>query len=97
MRENARAQKVVKLSAWRRRPLWQPEPWRWWFAWRPVRVDGTLVWLRWIARRKVRRTYPSRDLLGEFHPWQVEHALRAPQEAEKPGGMRERPTSLRAR
>lgn len=93
----ARRSNVVKLSAWRRRPYWQPEPWRWWFAWRPVRVDGTLVWLRWVAWRKVRRTYPSRDLLGEFHPWQIEYALRPSQESGKSSGMRGRTEPLRVR
>jgi hypothetical protein len=52
--------------AWRR-PQWRLEPWRWWFAWWPVRVDGRLVWLRRIARCRSWHIDPTYDLLSEFH------------------------------
>jgi hypothetical protein len=66
---------VVYPLAWRR-PQWRPEPWRWWFAWWPVRVDGRLVWLRRIAWRRSWHTDPIYDLLGDFRPWRIEYAPR---------------------
>lgn len=34
-----------------------PKQAKWWFAWRPVRVKGKLVWLRWIKRIDWHDTY----------------------------------------
>jgi hypothetical protein len=66
---------VLYPYAWRKPLLWQPEPWRWWFAWRPVRVGSGLVWLRWIARRRSWRTYPDYDRFGSVTPSKIEFAL----------------------
>lgn len=74
IRSYAQDGNVVYPVAWQRPPLWQPGPWKWWFAWRPVRVEGRLVWLRWIARRQSWRAFPACDPLGEFHPWRIEYA-----------------------
>lgn len=26
-------------------------PFRSWFAWRPIKIDGKRVWLKWVERR----------------------------------------------
>ncbi len=69
--------KVLYPAAWRTQPKWEGGPWRWWFAWRPVRVDGRLVWLQWIARRRTTRTYPDYDRFGPIYPWHMEYSVHA--------------------
>lgn len=35
---------------WKQKPIPEPSPWRKWFAWYPVEIDGENVWLEWIER-----------------------------------------------
>jgi hypothetical protein len=35
--------------------------WQRWFAWHPVRVDGRLVWLRYVERFRVAHAVPDFD------------------------------------
>ena len=34
------------------RPRPDLEPWKAWFAWHPVLIGNTLVWLEWVERER---------------------------------------------
>ena len=42
---------------------YKTEPWRDWYAWRPIRIEGNLVWCESVQRRRVHYDCP---LFGEF-------------------------------
>lgn len=37
------------------------EPWVKWFAWRPVKVNGKITWLKKIYRQEIPKTYATYD------------------------------------
>ena len=39
-------------------------PWRLWFAWYPVRIDGRRAWLRLVERRKAAVVHDAMGLLA---------------------------------
>jgi len=37
------------------------KPWTRWFAWYPVRVNGNIIWLKFVYRKEKRHTYVNCD------------------------------------
>lgn len=38
-----------------------PNPWKKWFAWRPVKIKNKIVWLKIVYRREIPKTYSTYD------------------------------------
>lgn len=36
-------------------------PWKKWFAWRPVKVKGKHVWMKTVYRKEIPKTYATYD------------------------------------
>ncbi len=52
------------------------EPWKEWFAWRPVKVNGKTKWMQKVFRREIPKTYANYDDWTRYEYGTVFDAIR---------------------